>query len=173
MADPEKIKLEVFLKKQERSRPALLVTIEPVESDKDKIKITPWSQNHGCACASSILIPKNSVESVEITSHEHHCCGKILKVVSLNLKSDATISLADIITQIALKMHASDGHHAPSSIPNSFPNMKYSHTKRQRCGASSYDPNTQCCCCPNGNPNNCYPKDNSFQQDCYYVCGGS
>ncbi len=84
---------------EEQSKTKQLVTIERIENSEDKVKITPWSEEEGCNCELSIIIPISSIKNMYKTEFKHTCCGKNLIVVELELKENAKISVSDIFNQ--------------------------------------------------------------------------
>lgn len=40
----------------------------------------------------------------------------------------------------------------------------------EACGSMCFNPKTQCCCCEQQGQRQCWQKDNSQHQSCYYVC---
>lgn len=82
VGDFESIDLDALLDEQGNpSAPRVLVTIEKLDDDDARVKVTPWSEGSGCLCDIAVRIPKDAFESVTRTESEHLCCGKRLAVV--------------------------------------------------------------------------------------------
>jgi hypothetical protein len=91
------IPIDDFLERQ--SKPVrLLVTIEAVSDDDERVKVTPYVAEVGCLCSRALTVRKDVIESVTITDDVHVCCGKRLTVVEVAF-ADAT--LMDVFQQIA------------------------------------------------------------------------
>ena len=107
-AKKEKLKLDDFLSEQAKGE--LVGTLEAVGGNADKIKFTPWRPGAGCQCSASLELPKTAIASVSPTGDVHHCCGKALKVVEIDLDESA-ISARDVISQHMAARGESHGHH--------------------------------------------------------------
>lgn len=175
MTDSATITLDDFLSEQGKIAP--LVTIELIADIKDKVKITPWVQGKGCSCSISLVILKSCIESVEVSAHIHQCGEKYLPVVSINLKSGATIALSDVLAQLSVGAINRQEHdvlpkasHPLTPLPyqlirDTAPNSKFiPDSVALPCGTNWYNPLTQCCCCLS--PEICYVKDKT----CAGVC---
>jgi hypothetical protein len=108
----KRLSIDDLLQQQERSASA--VTIEPVDGDSKKVKITPWSPGGGCQCHLAIEIPKEAVSHVIPTGQKHYCCGKVLQVVEAHFASDGSIALPDLMKQLGDRAHH---HDSTASIP--------------------------------------------------------
>lgn len=101
------LKLEEFL--TEQSKHIFQATIEPVEDQPKKCRLTPWVEHGGCQCSSALIIEKSQIKSVTKTEHRHFCCGKSLTVVEVNFAENASIPLSDVFAQAS--QSAKSGHH--------------------------------------------------------------
>jgi hypothetical protein len=113
-----------------QNKPALIVTLEPIEGDDSHVKLTPWVQGVGCLCHLAVNIPKNSIETVEPTGDVHRCCGKQLRVVTVSFKKGATLDLTAVVADLVSKVNLSPKphHHEPAPIA-SYPEPVYGLTQ--------------------------------------------
>lgn len=115
--------LHEFLLEQDRQ--TLLATVEAVESDASKCKLTPWVENAGCQCSAALVIPKAFIKSVRKTENKHHCCGKTLTVVEVTFSKGASLPLSEVFSQVS--QSASKSHHServlhqPVYAPSVYP----------------------------------------------------
>ena len=105
------ISLDKLLTAQKRQ--PLTGTIEEVESDATKVRITPWLQGGRCLCQFAVNVPKVAIESVTLTPHHHPCCGKMLKVVEISFKTGQSISTEDVFRQLISRAGESTHHGSP------------------------------------------------------------
>ncbi len=87
-----------FLTEQEKG--VFLATIEPIENDDKRVKVTPWRAGHGCLCQLSIVIPKEAIANVTPTGDRHPCCNKVLRVVEITFKEGSTMSLDEVFKNL-------------------------------------------------------------------------
>jgi hypothetical protein len=89
----EQISVDDFLSSQQNENgfANLKFTLEQVSEDPDVVRITPYIPLLGCRCELSFKLPKVVIAFVEPTGETFPCCGKILQVVRLKLKPDATL----------------------------------------------------------------------------------
>ena len=93
------VSVDEFLTQQ--SDCELFATIEPVDDNKDLVKVTPWYPSRGCLCGNGINISKDSIESLHPTGDRHTCCGKVLRVAGVRFKEGATVELSQLFDKIA------------------------------------------------------------------------
>jgi hypothetical protein len=92
----------------------MLVTIEALPDDDERVKVTPFVAEVGCLCSRALNVNKSAIESVTTTDEVHVCCGKRLMVVEV-VFADAT--LADIFQQVAdAVQQAAPGRTAPPAL---------------------------------------------------------
>jgi hypothetical protein len=84
-----------------------LVTIQPVQEVPDKVAVRPYVDGARCLCHLTILIPKDTIESVTAKGLYSQCCGKRLAVVEIHFKSDSTMLLTDLFGQLSFSLAAS------------------------------------------------------------------
>jgi hypothetical protein len=111
----EPVPLEEFIKGQQF--PMFLATIEEVKEDPILIKVTPWRLGAGCSCKSSLLIPKEAIESVKPTGDTHYCCGKVLRVGEVRFKPGAKVGIEEVFTQMMQSAGKGSEH---GSLPDPF-----------------------------------------------------
>lgn len=92
----DQLTIDELLGRQSQSD-RLLVTVEALPEDEERVKVTPYVANVGCLCSRALNVQKSAIESVTTTDEVHVCCGKRLLVVEVAF-SDAT--LANIFQQI-------------------------------------------------------------------------
>src|SRR5215216_1587865 len=90
-----------------------MATVEPVQGDPDKVKITPWLPGSGCHCQWALRLPKDAIASVRTTEEKHFCCGKVLLVVELEFKRDASVPIQDIFAQVVQVAREGARHQHP------------------------------------------------------------
>jgi hypothetical protein len=81
----------------------LLATVEESEADQSKVLVTPWEEDGGCACDAALVLPKSAIEQIESTDKRHLCCGKVLRVARVTLKTDASLAAADVLPALMRK----------------------------------------------------------------------
>lgn len=115
----ERIELEDLLRDQDRATAALEATIEPVDDDPDRVRITPFVPNVGCMCSVALTVRKEAIGSLVRTDEHHKCCGKTLGVVEVELTDE---TLKDVFSQLvnAMSMNIPTPHHPPASQDDPF-----------------------------------------------------
>jgi len=113
------LSLDALFKQQEQS---YKVTVEAVEGDPQKVKITPWTKSGGCNCSAALTVNKDSIESVTPTGETHDCCGKTLLVVTPKFKENATLTILDVLKERfekprQMSQQAHSHSHTPSARP--------------------------------------------------------
>jgi hypothetical protein len=91
----EELDLEELLNSQ--AKPKTQVTIERVENDESRVRVTPFLAGVGCLCHLALTVPKDAVSSLTSTENVHLCCGKSLTVVEANFVNE---TLADVFSQL-------------------------------------------------------------------------
>ncbi len=110
----EKISVDDLLTGQ--AKPMFTATVETIEGEPDKVKITPWTAAAGCLCHLSINIIKASLIGVTPTGETHVCCGKTLKVVELHFKKDESIRLEDVFGQLSVSASGGASSHGSGHV---------------------------------------------------------
>ncbi len=95
---PETVSLQQFLDSQGRA--TIHATVEEVPEKLDMVKVTPWVDGHECLCHAALVVPKAAVESLTMTDERHACCGKLLRVVEVQLKKDASVPVEAVLSQL-------------------------------------------------------------------------
>jgi hypothetical protein len=169
--------LDEFL--AEQSKHIFLATIEPVEDEPKKCKLTPWIEHGGCQCSSALVIERSQIKSVTKTEHRHFCCAKSLIVVEVNFAENASIPLSDYFAQASQTVksgHHEHGHqHAdmPTQGMHAHPGITYQvppgafagvhptidvaldYEEQAQCGSGKCPVGYQCLSC--GGQLRCYP----------------
>ncbi len=128
----EPLKLDDFLKAQVS---LFTATVELVEGKEGYVKITPFSPGGKCRCNASLVVPKDTIESVSPTGETQSCCGKVLKVVAVQFVEGKTLDLKRFFAQIAnpaSNIHSHPPMHgAEMVVPNTqLPHPPQSGTRR-------------------------------------------
>jgi hypothetical protein len=112
------MKLDEFLESQNSASDAgFTAVIEAIPDRPEDVKVTPFVDEHGCGCDSSLELPKTMIESVTPTGKFHLCCGKRLEVVVVEFTENAAIPVADLMRR-AVRPH--EAGHAPPHYPASY-----------------------------------------------------
>jgi hypothetical protein len=118
--------LDDFLR--ENTNENFLCTIEVISKDSEKVKLTPWFDQHeGCNCDAAIIIDKQLIESVSPTDNTHVCCGKKHKVVEVFFKDGASIKIEDIVKEAIEKAGKKKKEHSANLFSKTMP---YQNTTR-------------------------------------------
>lgn len=103
----KKISIDELLTSQ--SRAGLRATLTAVDGQPEMVKVTPYLPGKGCQCRSAIKVLKTAIEDLTTTDETHACCGKILRVVEVSFKKDASVPVASLIEQMtAAKLEPDD-----------------------------------------------------------------
>ncbi|MDT0485355.1 hypothetical protein [Streptomyces doebereineriae] len=113
MVDGTQISVDELLLSQRES--GLRATLEAIDSDESRVKVTPYMANLGCLCSIALNVPKAAIEALVKTSATHDCCGKLLSVVEVIFADKA---YADAFSQL-IKVQAVGGGSRPSAIQES------------------------------------------------------
>jgi hypothetical protein len=93
-------------------------TIEPIDDDPGRVRITPFVPHIGCMCSVALTVPKDAVGSLARTDELHRCCGKTLSVVEVELTDE---TLKDVFSQLIDAMSVSTPAHYSTSHDPSLP----------------------------------------------------
>jgi hypothetical protein len=117
----KRIELDDLLRVQDRPTiDALLATIEKIEGDPDRIRITPFLPGVGCLCFVALAVRKDAIGSLTTTDELHRCCGKTLNVVEVDFVED---TLRDVFSQLmnsASQKPTDPSMHNPAPHPPSL-----------------------------------------------------
>ena len=92
------MKLDAFLTQQTHVQDTgFMAVLEPIADRPDAIKVTPFHDDQGCGCASSLELPRTMIQSVTPTGKFHQCCGKRLEVVQVEFTENASVPVADLM----------------------------------------------------------------------------
>jgi hypothetical protein len=80
----QELSVDQLLEEQERGR--LRATVARIGGHHDAVEVTPWIRGGGCACHSSLRVPKEAIAGAVATGESHRCCGKTLLVVELTFR---------------------------------------------------------------------------------------
>jgi hypothetical protein len=100
-------KLDLDTHPAEQANRPFLATIEAVPGDPTRVNLTPWLAASGCLCGAELLVEKNHIAHVERTPHQHVCCGKTLKVVSVHFNEPYGCVWQTIFHQLATRVVSS------------------------------------------------------------------
>jgi hypothetical protein len=81
----------------------LQVTVERVPGKEDVVKVTPWLVSGVCLCDVALEIPKEAIDTVEVTGEKHNCCGKVLSVAQLKFHEPIW---AEVLNQLTSRASA-------------------------------------------------------------------
>ena len=93
----ESIDLEDLLNQQEQQPDVVQATIERIDSDPDRVRITPFVPGVGCLCSVAVTVPKTAIRSLTTTDETHRCCGKVVTVVEVEFGDETT---RDVFSQL-------------------------------------------------------------------------
>lgn len=94
----DEISLDDLLARQNSAGRSLRVTVEAVDDDPERVKVTPFPAGAGCRCPQSLTIPKAQIRRLADTSEVHMCCGKQLVVVEIEFSEPV---LTDVFEQLS------------------------------------------------------------------------
>ncbi|HXY30531.1 MAG TPA: hypothetical protein VEI06_07455 [Gemmatimonadaceae bacterium] len=106
------MKLDDFLKSQ---KSGFTATLEAIPDKPALVKVTPFREEHGCGCSSSIELSKEMIRSITPTGKFHFCCGKRLEVALVEFAENASVPVADLMKRMERPVEHS--HAAPAYVP--------------------------------------------------------
>jgi hypothetical protein len=97
--DADEINLDELLDEQQKE--TQFATLEAIPDKPELFKITPWFPKRGCACQFALVIEKKNIQKLTRTGHRHPCCGKLLRVVEVEIKADSVMPLNEVLADLS------------------------------------------------------------------------
>jgi hypothetical protein len=92
--------IEEALRAQERLRTSFLATLEPVPEDTEVVNCTPYLRGERCLCSHALRVRRKDIEEIESTGIESPCCGKLLAVFRVHVRTGAHVPMVDVFPLI-------------------------------------------------------------------------